>query len=61
VTALGALGSRLESLRALGAHVDYADPRVPQITVGGHRLEAVAWDTRYATGALGEFPHVVRL
>jgi len=72
VTALGALGSRLESLRALGAHVDDADPRMPQITVGGHRLEAVAWeqadlgaydllDTRYATGALGEFPHVVRL
>ena len=92
MTALGALGSRLESLRALGAHIDYADPRVPQITVGGHRLEAVAWeqadlgvlmlrltahaefdpkrlvsdawlvvDTRYATGALGEFPHVVRL
>jgi hypothetical protein len=40
VTALGALGSRLESLRALGAHVDDADPRVPQITAGGHRLEA---------------------
>ena len=29
----------IESLLALGAHVDYADPRVPQITVGGHRLE----------------------
>jgi len=34
----------IESLQVLGAHVDYADPRVPQITVGGRRLEAVAWE-----------------
>ena len=84
----------IEALLARGAHVDYADPRVPQITVGGHRLKAVAWahadlaaydlvvlltahasssrrglvrearlvlDTRNATGALGELPHVIRL
>jgi UDP-N-acetyl-D-glucosamine dehydrogenase len=84
----------IESLLTLGARVDYADPRVPQITVGGQRLEAVAWeqadlgaydlvllltahaefdpkrlvsdarlvvDTRNATGALGDLPHVVRL
>jgi len=74
--------------------VDYADPRVPHVTIGGHSLKAVPWeeadlgaydvvllltahaefeprrlvsearllvDTRNATGALGELPHVVRL
>jgi UDP-N-acetyl-D-glucosamine dehydrogenase len=84
----------IESLLTLGAHVDYADPRVPQVTVGAHPLKAVAWedadlgaydlvllltahaefdprrlvaeaqlvvDTRNATGALGELPHMVRL
>ncbi len=65
----------IEALENLGAHVDYADPRVPQVTVGAHRLKAVAWadaerlvsearlvvDTRNATGGLGEFRHVVRL
>jgi len=34
----------IESLQSLGAHVDYADPRVPQVTVGGHLLKAVAWE-----------------
>jgi UDP-N-acetyl-D-glucosamine dehydrogenase len=84
----------VEALLARGARLDYADPRVPQIQVGGHLLKSVAWsqadlagydlvvlltahaefdpgrlvrearlvlDTRNATGALGEFPHVVRI
>jgi UDP-N-acetyl-D-mannosaminuronate dehydrogenase len=33
----------IESFQTLGAHVEYADPRVPQVTVGGHRLKAVDW------------------
>jgi UDP-N-acetyl-D-glucosamine dehydrogenase len=33
----------IESHQTLGAHVEYADPRVPQVTVGGHRLKAVDW------------------
>ena len=84
----------IEMLVRLGGHVDYADPRVPHVTIGGHSLKAVPWeeadlgaydvvllltahaefeprrlvsearllvDTRNATGALGELPHVVRL
>jgi UDP-N-acetyl-D-glucosamine dehydrogenase len=84
----------IEALLARGAQLDYADPRVPQIQVGGHLLKSVAWeqvdlsaydlvvlltahpefdparlvqdarlvlDTRNATGALGEFRHVIRL
>jgi UDP-N-acetyl-D-glucosamine dehydrogenase len=33
----------VNEIESLGAHVDYADPRVPQVTVGAHRLKAVAW------------------
>ena len=33
----------MNEIESLGAHVDYADPRVPQVTVGAHRLKAVAW------------------
>jgi UDP-N-acetyl-D-glucosamine dehydrogenase len=84
----------IEALQARGAHVEYADPRVPQVQVGGHLLKSVAWeqadlaaydlvllltahaefdprrligearlvvDTRNATGALGEFRHVIRI
>jgi UDP-N-acetyl-D-glucosamine dehydrogenase len=84
----------IEALLARGARLDYADPRVPQIQVGGHLLKSVAWpqvdlaaydlvvlltahpefdparlarearlvlDTRNATGALGELPHVIRI
>jgi UDP-N-acetyl-D-glucosamine dehydrogenase len=35
----------IEALQARGAHVDYADPRVGQVPVGGHLLKAVAWET----------------
>ena len=34
----------IEALQARGAQVDYADPRVAQIQVGGHLLKAVAWE-----------------
>jgi len=84
----------IAALLARGAQLDYADPRVPQIQVGGQLLKSVAWkqadlssydvvvlltahpefdparlvqdarlvlDTRNATGALGDFRHVVRL
>jgi UDP-N-acetyl-D-glucosamine dehydrogenase len=34
----------IEALQARGAHVDYADPRVAQIQVGGHLLKSVAWE-----------------
>jgi UDP-N-acetyl-D-glucosamine dehydrogenase len=84
----------VEALLARGARLDYADPRVAQIQVGGHLLKSVAWsqvdlaaydlvvlltahaefdpgrlvqearlvlDTRNATGALGEFTHVIRI
>jgi UDP-N-acetyl-D-mannosaminuronate dehydrogenase len=105
VTALGALGSRLEErLTTHAATVGVTVGVVDKAAVGDiraspaleiiDRLEAIAWeqadlgaydlmllltahaefdpkrlvsdawlvvDTRYATGALGEFPHVVRL
>ncbi|HKW91224.1 MAG TPA: nucleotide sugar dehydrogenase [Methylomirabilota bacterium] len=84
----------IESLLARGAHLDYCDPRVAQLPVGGQVLKSVAWDhadlaaydlvllltahsefsprrlvdearlvldTRNATGALGEFRHVIRI
>jgi UDP-N-acetyl-D-mannosaminuronate dehydrogenase len=76
VTALGALGSRLEErltthaatvgmaglgyvgaydlMLLLTAHAEFEPKRL----VSDARLVV---DTRYATGALGEFPHVVRL
>jgi UDP-N-acetyl-D-glucosamine dehydrogenase len=47
----------IESLQTLGAHVDYADPRVPQVTVGAHRLKAVAW----AEADLGAYDLVLLL
>lgn len=34
----------IETLQARGAQVDYADPRVAQVQVGGHLLKAVAWE-----------------
>jgi UDP-N-acetyl-D-glucosamine dehydrogenase len=34
----------IEALQARGTHVDYADPRVAQIQVGGHLLKSVAWE-----------------
>ncbi len=34
----------IEALQARGAQVDYADPRVAQIQVGGHLLKSVAWE-----------------
>jgi UDP-N-acetyl-D-glucosamine dehydrogenase len=79
---------------ARGARLEYADPRVPQIQVGGQLLKSVAWaeadlaaydlvvlltahpefeparlvrdarlvlDTRNATGALGDFRHVIKI
>ena len=33
----------IEDLLARGAQLEYADPRVPQIQVGGHLLKSVAW------------------
>jgi UDP-N-acetyl-D-glucosamine dehydrogenase len=33
----------IEDLLARGALLEYADPRVPQILVGGHLLKSVAW------------------
>jgi len=33
----------IEHFLARGAHVEYADPRVPQIQVGGQLLKSVAW------------------
>jgi len=84
----------LECFLARGAHLEYADPRVPQIQVGGQLLKSVAWaqadlavydlvvlltahsefeparlvrearlvlDTRNATGALGDFRHVIKI
>jgi UDP-N-acetyl-D-glucosamine dehydrogenase len=33
----------IEDLLARGAHLEYADPRVPQIQVGGQLLKSVAW------------------
>ena len=84
----------IEDLLARGALLEYVDPRVPQILVGGHLLKSVAWtqadlsaydlvvlltahpefeptrlvqdarlvlDTRNATGALGDFRHVIKI
>jgi UDP-N-acetyl-D-glucosamine dehydrogenase len=84
----------IEDFLARGAQLEYADPRVPQIQVGGHLLKSVAWaqadlstydlvvlltahpefeparlvrdarlvlDTRNATGALGDFRHVIKI
>ena len=84
----------IEDLLARGAQLEYADPRVPQIQVGGHLLKSVSWaqadlsvydlvvlltahpefeparlvqdarlvlDTRNATGALGDFRHVIKI
>jgi UDP-N-acetyl-D-glucosamine dehydrogenase len=34
----------IEALQMRGAHVDYADPRVAQVTVGDQLLKAVAWE-----------------
>jgi UDP-N-acetyl-D-glucosamine dehydrogenase len=34
----------IEALQARGAQVDYADPRVAQVQVGGHLLKGVAWE-----------------
>jgi UDP-N-acetyl-D-glucosamine dehydrogenase len=84
----------IEDLLARGAQLEYADPRVPQIQVGGHLLKSVSWaqadlsvydlvvlltahpefeparlvrdarlvlDTRNATGALGDFGHVIKI
>jgi len=33
----------IDALLLRGAHVDYADPHVPAVTVGGRRLAAVDW------------------
>ena len=33
----------IEGFLARGAHLEYADPRVPQIQVGGQLLKSVAW------------------
>ena len=33
----------IEDFLARGAHLEYADPRVPQIQVGGQLLKSVAW------------------
>ncbi|MFI5328249.1 MAG: nucleotide sugar dehydrogenase, partial [Candidatus Rokuibacteriota bacterium] len=33
----------MEDFLARGAQLEYADPRVPQIQVGGHLLKSVAW------------------
>ena len=33
----------IEALLRRGAHVDYADPHVPSLTVGDRRIEAVDW------------------
>lgn len=33
----------MEGFLARGAHLEYADPRVPQIQVGGQLLKSVAW------------------
>ena len=35
----------LEALLARGAQVSYADPHVPRLTLGDHRLTAVAWQS----------------
>jgi UDP-N-acetyl-D-glucosamine dehydrogenase len=84
----------IEDFLARGARLEYADPRVPQIQVGGQLLRSVAWaqadlsaydlvvlltahpefeparlvrdarlvlDTRNATGALGDFRHVIKI
>jgi UDP-N-acetyl-D-glucosamine dehydrogenase len=84
----------MADLLARGARLEYADPRVPQIQVGGQVLKSVAWaqadlaaydlvvlltahpefdparlvrdarlvlDTRNATGALGDFRHVIKI
>jgi UDP-N-acetyl-D-glucosamine dehydrogenase len=34
----------IEALQARGALLDYADPRVPQVQVGGHLLKSIAWE-----------------
>jgi len=34
----------IEALQARGAHVDYVDPRVPQIQVSGHVLKSATWE-----------------
>jgi UDP-N-acetyl-D-glucosamine dehydrogenase len=84
----------IADLLARGAQLEYADPRVPQIQVGGQLLKSVVWaqadlsaydlvllltahpefeparlvreaglvlDTRNATGALGDFRHVIKI
>jgi UDP-N-acetyl-D-glucosamine dehydrogenase len=84
----------IEDFLARGAQLEYSDPRVPQIQVGGQLLKSVAWaqadlsaydlvvvltahpefeparlvrdarlvlDTRNATGALGDFRHVIKI
>ena len=33
----------IEALLARGARLDYADPRVPQVQVGGHLLKSLPW------------------
>jgi len=35
----------IETLLARGAQVAYVDPHVPRLTVGGHRLMAVPWES----------------
>ena len=83
-----------KALLARGVQLEYADPRVPQIQVGGQLLKSVAWaqadltaydlvvlltahpefeparpvrdarlvlDTRNATGAQGDFRHVIKI
>ena len=34
----------IDALTLRGAQIDYADPRVPQITLGRHRMAAIAWE-----------------
>jgi UDP-N-acetyl-D-glucosamine dehydrogenase len=34
----------IEALALRGAQIDYADPRVPEITLGRRRMAAVAWE-----------------
>jgi UDP-N-acetyl-D-glucosamine dehydrogenase len=33
----------IDALLARGARVEYADPHVPQVQVGSHRLAALSW------------------
>jgi UDP-N-acetyl-D-mannosaminuronate dehydrogenase len=43
VVGLGDVRLPLEDFLARGAQFEYADPRVPQIQVGRHVLQSVAW------------------